>query len=69
MNIPFNQLEEALAEDDSRGFCLECGAEAYGVEPDAREYKCEACGARAVYGAEELLLMGTVDFDKPEVGH
>ena len=43
--------------EDSMGFCVECGAEAYGVEPDARKYECESCGARAVYGAEELLLM------------
>jgi len=24
---------------------------------DAREYECEHCGERAVYGAEELLFM------------
>ena len=29
-----------------------------GVEPDARRYECETCGAREVYGAEELLMMG-----------
>ena len=39
------------------GFCLACGEEAEGVRPDARRYKCEACGEKAVYGAEELLLM------------
>ena len=39
------------------GFCVLCGAGAEGVEPDAREYACEACGAEdTVYGAEELLL-------------
>jgi hypothetical protein len=27
-----------------------------GVEPDAREYECEACGEREVYGAQELLM-------------
>lgn len=37
------------------GFCIACGAEAYGVEGDAREYECESCGESAVYGAEELL--------------
>jgi hypothetical protein len=41
---------------DNPGFCLACGAEAHGVEPDARRYECEACGARQVYGAEELLI-------------
>lgn len=41
---------------DDPGFCLACGADAYGVEPDARRYECEACGERQVYGAEELLM-------------
>jgi hypothetical protein len=26
------------------------------VEPDARKYECESCGANSVYGAEELLM-------------
>lgn len=38
------------------GFCIVCGAEAEGVEPDARRYQCEACGQNGVYGAEELML-------------
>lgn len=42
---------------DDVGFCLGCGAEAHGVEPDARGYECEACGEPRVYGAEELVLM------------
>ena len=50
------QVIEAVEADDNRGFCLACGAEAFGVEPDARGYDCESCGAAKVYGAEELLL-------------
>ena len=42
------------------GFCLACGEEADGCEPDARQYECEACGERKVYGIEELLMMGLV---------
>ncbi len=42
------------------GFCLACGSEAFGVEPDARRYTCESCNAPKVYGLEELLLMGLV---------
>lgn len=38
------------------GFCTACGEDADGVEPDARKYTCEACGEKAVYGAEELLI-------------
>lgn len=41
---------------DNPGLCVACGEEAEGCEPDARKYKCEHCGERAVYGAEELLL-------------
>jgi len=42
---------------DDPGFCLACGADAEGVEPDARKYTCEACDTPSVYGAEEVLFM------------
>lgn len=42
---------------DNPGFCLACGAEADGVEPDARDYECEGCGQHQVFGAEELLMV------------
>lgn len=50
------------AQDDEEhiGFCLNCGEEAYEVEPDARRYPCECCGQRKVYGAQEILLMFVV---------
>jgi hypothetical protein len=41
---------------DNPGFCIECGCESGSCEPDAREYECEACGERQVYGAEELMM-------------
>lgn len=41
---------------DNPGFCVACGADADGCEPDARGYECEECGKRSVYGAEELML-------------
>ena len=56
-----DELIRAIEEDDCLGFYLACGEMAYGVEPDAREYTCESCGAPRVYGAEELLIMG--DFE------
>jgi len=40
---------------DNPGFCIACGESAKGCEPDARNYKCEYCGKRMVFGAEELL--------------
>lgn len=48
---------EAVESDDNIGFCLDCGHEQGGCEPDARKYKCESCGQRAVFGAEELCIM------------
>lgn len=56
---PFVVSEEELSEHDT-GRCVACRAEAHGVEPDARRYPCEACGAPGVYGCEELLVMGLV---------
>lgn len=48
--------ERQLSTLDNPGFCLHCGVEAEGVEPDACRYPCEGCGAPAVYGAGELLI-------------
>lgn len=48
--------EAQLFDLENPGFCTACGADADGCEPDARNYRCEECGARAVYGAEELLI-------------
>lgn len=49
-------VERSHSTLDNPGFCIRCGFEADGVEPDARCYECESCGELAVYGAEELLL-------------
>ena len=57
MKIQEEKLIEAIESDDYIGFCLECGAETDGVEPDAEEYECMECGSFKVYGAEQILLM------------
>ena len=57
ISLTIEQVMDAVRADDYLGFCLECGAEASGVEPDARNYECESCGANRVFGAEEVLLM------------
>ena len=51
-----NACERRMTALDNPGFCIACGAEVEGVEPDARRYECECCGERKVYGAEELLF-------------
>jgi predicted RNA-binding Zn-ribbon protein involved in translation (DUF1610 family) len=58
MRISIDRIMAAVQEDSNIGFCTACGEEVSGVEPDARKYKCESCGKKAVYGAEELLMAG-----------
>ena len=59
-SITLEKIEDAVRREmfglDSPGFCVVCGNEQEGCEPDARKYKCEACGERQVYGAAELLM-------------
>jgi hypothetical protein len=42
---------------DDPGFCLSCGEEVGGCEPDAERYECDNCGARRVYGSDWLLIL------------
>jgi hypothetical protein len=48
--------ERGMTTLDNPGFCIACGEEAEGCEPDARQYRCESCGERKVYGAEWLMM-------------
>lgn len=50
-------LDPDFFDSDGLGFCIGCGSEIYGVEPDAQKYPCESCGESLVYGLEELLIM------------
>ena len=49
-------VKESFSSLSSPGFCLECGYEQEGCEPDAEGYECQDCGAMAVMGAENCLL-------------
>jgi hypothetical protein len=49
--------ERRMTTLDNPGFCIACGNEQEGCEPDARKYECEACGKKAVYGSDELAMM------------
>ena len=50
-------LEEGVC-----GGCIACGhVQEHGVEPDARNYRCEECLRYEVYGLEELCLMDQID--------
>jgi hypothetical protein len=58
VKIPWEQLEEVLARDDNIGFCLACGCEQHGIEPDREQSKCVNCDDLEVYAAEQILIMG-----------
>ena len=58
--ISEKRVMRAIESGEYVGFCMACGARAYGVEPDAHEYTCNSCGEAKVYGAEELMIMGCV---------
>ena len=55
-----DQLEEIVRDcmfgTANTGICKECGEDREGCEPDARDYECYGCGARAVDGAEEIYM-------------
>jgi len=48
---------QAVQSGDCIGFCLDCGHEQDGCEPDARKYTCDSCGTKRVFGAEECLFI------------
>jgi len=58
--LMFTLEQIQAADDDQAGFCLACGNMQFNCEPDARNYKCEACGECRVFGASELVFMGHV---------
>jgi hypothetical protein len=39
-----NAVERCMTTLDDPGFCLHCGTDADGCEPDAQHYKCDSCG-------------------------
>ena len=55
-SINVDRVMDAAESGENAGFCISCGADADGCEPDAREYACVECGRQAVYGAEEIVI-------------
>ncbi len=60
LSITIDDVMDAIESDDCQGFCIDCGEMAYNVEPDARNYECESCGKRMVFGSEEILIGGLI---------
>ncbi len=48
------------------GVCKSCLELNDSCEPDARNYKCEACGERQVFGPSELLIAGELELVETE---
>jgi len=47
-------------DNNSNGICTKCNTVTDGVEPDAEKYQCDSCEKFAVYGAEQLLILGAL---------
>lgn len=60
-HLDIDELEQATRNGmfglDNPGFCVACGAERDGCEPDAEGYECDECGEMAVCGAQELFMV------------
>jgi hypothetical protein len=51
-------LTHIIEGDNTTGFCLSCGDEVDGIEPDAEHDACPHCYASKVFGAENLMIRG-----------
>lgn len=58
-----SETEYSELENDNFGLCLNCGADHYSCEPDAKRYHCEDCGENRVYGIASLAMNGRVVFE------
>jgi len=59
--ISMSEEEFLDMSNDFCGICLACQEVMYTIDPDGRKCKCDNCGEKAVYGIEELLLMGEIN--------
>jgi predicted RNA-binding Zn-ribbon protein involved in translation (DUF1610 family) len=64
--VTMREAEFHSLDDMMIGICMSCGAERESCEPDASHYDCEECGMDEVYGVQELLLMGKIEFREGE---
>jgi hypothetical protein len=60
----FSMPEQEFVEltDNLSGLCIYCATLADMADPDTRAAHCPDCGLAGVYGAEELLLRGLIEF-------
>jgi hypothetical protein len=60
---PLQDLSLSQISVGNHGLCTNCGEWCMGVEPDARNYRCETCGEDEVFGLEDVILR-FVDFEE-----
>lgn len=48
--------ERRFMTTDNPGMCVNCGASAEDVDPDAERVRCGVCGKNGVYGVDALLM-------------
>lgn len=63
MSARFTAEDLESMEEDDAGACIECGEWAYNVEPDSHAFECQNCGSNAVYGSEQLVALGLIDYE------
>ena len=56
-NAIIRAAEESMFGMGNPGFCIACGEEREGCEPDAANYECYDCEEMAVHGAESLMML------------
>lgn len=57
------QTQYELDREEYNGLCLACGETKFGdTEPDAENYACDDCGKPFVFGIENALVMGLIEF-------
>lgn len=56
-NVTEEVVLAACEADEYLGFCIACGSEHEGCEPDMERETCQHCGEAQVYGAEQVLIM------------
>ena len=54
VSVTINQVK--YGEAANLGICTSCGEEQDGCEPDARNYTCDMCGKKSVYGYPQAVL-------------
>ena len=52
-----------MGDMDITGFCLGCGNDCLGIEPDATKRRCDNCGEFLVYGIEQLVMLDIVRYE------